>query len=171
MSDRGSMPAVLVLGGGPDAERAVSLESASAVAGALREGGYEVIEQTIDRVTANELGAMPGDVVAPILHGSFGEGGPLQDLLERDGRPYVGVGPRAARQAMDKVMSKGTGAACGCAVTATSIFDAGDSVCPLEFPVVVKPVREGSTIGLCMCRSEDEWLRRTCGRRSAGGPR
>ena len=151
------LPVVLVLGGGPDAERAVSLESAAAVASALREFGFEVVERTIDGMTADELRGMAGDVVAPILHGCFGEGGPLQDLLERDGRPYVGVGPRAARLAMDKVTSKAAASACGCAVTLTSVFDPNDPVCPFPLPVVIKPVREGSTIGLHVCTTQEAW--------------
>ncbi len=148
---------VLVLGGGPDAEREVSLASAAAVAGALRTAGYTVHERTIGRVTLDELRALPGDVIAPILHGPFGEGGPLQELLERDGRPYVGAPPRAARLAMDKVASKLIGATLGASVTPSAVFDPDDGVCPLELPVVVKPVKEGSTIGLFVCRTRDEW--------------
>ena len=148
---------VLVLGGGPDAEREVSLASAAAVATALRSAGYTVHERTIDRVTLDELRDLPGDVIAPILHGPFGEGGPLQDLLERDGRPYIGAPPRAARLAMDKVASKLIAATLGASVTPSAVFDPDDPACPLELPVVVKPVKEGSTIGLFMCKTHEEW--------------
>ena len=69
------MKQVLVLGGGPDDEREVSLNSAAGVAEALRQSGRcGVIAQTIDRVSLGELRAMPGDVVFPVLHGAFGEG-------------------------------------------------------------------------------------------------
>lgn len=155
MSD--TRPEILVLGGGPDAERAVSLESASGVAGALREGGYTVHERTVEAVTLEELSEMPGDVVAPILHGPFGEGGPLQEILERDGRPYVGCAPRAARLAMDKIASKLIGGALGAGVAPSAVFDPADPACPLDLPVVVKPVKEGSTIGLYVCRGNEEW--------------
>src|SRR5215467_7955319 len=105
--DRPVPTKVLILGGGPDAEREVSLNSAAGVAEALRSAGkWEVIAKTIDRITPAELRSLPGEVVFPVLHGSFGEGGPLQDLLEQDGRPYVGCRPRAARLAMDKLATK-----------------------------------------------------------------
>ncbi len=155
MSER--FPEVLVLGGGPDAERVVSLSSAAAVASALRAAGFVVHEETIGRVTLDELRAMPGDVMVPVLHGAFGEGGPLQELLEQDGRPYVGAGARAARLAMDKVASKLIAASLGASVATSAVFDQHDEVCPLELPVVVKPVKEGSTIGLFVCRDETEW--------------
>ena len=74
---------VLVLKGGPDAEREVSLRSGGMVADALRRSGLDVHETVIDRLDAAELRALPGDVVFPVLHGPWGEGGPLQDLLER----------------------------------------------------------------------------------------
>jgi len=98
---------VLVLGGGPDAERRVSLDSAAAIADALRaDGSFEVESVTIDSPDADQLAAMPGDVVFPALHGPFGEGGDLQDLLEQTARPYVGSGPKAARLSMDKLATK-----------------------------------------------------------------
>ena len=98
------MKTVLVLGGGPDAEREVSLNSSKGVAEALKSAGrYRVEYKVIDRISLGELKALPGDVVFPVLHGAFGEGGPLQDLMEHDGRPYVGCRPQAARLAMDKM--------------------------------------------------------------------
>ena len=88
---------VLVLKGGPDAEREVSLRSGGMVAGALARAGFRVTDLAIDRIGLDELRAARADVVFPVLHGSWGVGGPLQDLLELDGRPYVGCRPRAAR--------------------------------------------------------------------------
>lgn len=156
-SSRPTPSAVLVLAGGPDAEREVSLSGAAAVTAALRAAGFSVSHHVIDRPTSAELAAMPGEVILPILHGPFGEGGPLQDLLEADGRPYLGARPRAARLAMDKVATKSVAAALGLAVTPTALFDPSDPVCPLPFPVVLKPVREGSTIGLHVCRDQAHW--------------
>ena len=79
---------VLVLGGGPDAEREVSLWSSKAVADALASlGRYRVRYVVIGKLTAPELRSLPGEVVFPVLHGGWGEGGPLQELLEADGRP------------------------------------------------------------------------------------
>lgn len=155
------LPSVLVLTGGPDAEREVSLESAAAVAAALRAAGHDTTEAEIDEHDASALAAlleaMPRDVVFPAIHGPFGEGGPLQDLLTAAGRSYVGAGPRAARLAMDKVATKTTAAALGAAVTPTAVFDPADPALPIDLPFVLKPVREGSTIGLSICRTRQAW--------------
>lgn len=161
-------PSVLVLAGGPDAEREVSLESARAVAAALREAGFSVCERTIDRPALDEIRAMPGDVVFPALHGPFGEGGPLQDLLEADGRPFVGARSRPARLAMDKIATKTLAGTLGLAVTPSAVFNPDDRVCPLPLPVVVKPVREGSTIGLHLCRSDADFAGAHRATRAAG---
>ncbi|HZW10365.1 MAG TPA: D-alanine--D-alanine ligase [Phycisphaerales bacterium] len=151
------LPSVLVLGGGPDDERAVSLQSAAGVAAALRSTGATVHEATIDRPTIAELRAMPGDVVFPVLHGAFGEGGPLQDLLDELGRPYVGCGPSAARVAMDKIATKLHGAALGIATKPACVLNIRDGECPLPLPVVVKPVHDGSSVGLHLCRDRAGW--------------
>lgn len=150
---------VLVLGGGPDAERQVSITSAKHVADALRAAGHTVHAHTIDTLTLDALRALPGDVVFPVLHGGWGEGGQLQDLLEAGGRPFVGCGSRAARLAMDKVATKAVSLRIGVPTPQIFILDPRDPVCPLggDFPVVIKPVHEGSTIGLYICNHESEW--------------
>lgn len=153
-----SRKTVLVLGGGPDAEREVSINSAAGVAEGLRRSGrYDAVERTIDRVTGDQLRAMPGDVVFPLLHGSYGEGGPLQDLLELDGRPYVGSGPRAARLAMDKLATKLSAAKIGVPTPDACALNLRDDQCPIAFPVVVKPVHDGSSVGLHIVRAADAW--------------
>lgn len=149
---------VLVLGGGPDAEREVSLASSQAVAGALAKGGrYRVEYQVIGRLTADELEKLPGDVVFPVLHGAFGEGGPLQDLLDAGGRPYIGCGPSAARRAMDKMGTKLAGALERVPTADACVLDVTDAVCPLPLPVVVKPNNEGSSVGLHVCKTVQAW--------------
>ncbi|MCL4742384.1 MAG: D-alanine--D-alanine ligase [Phycisphaerales bacterium] len=152
-----SLASVLVLGGGPDAERAVSLDSARGVAQALRDAGFGVHHETIDRPTLSSLRALPGNVVFPVLHGAWGEGGPLQDLLEADGRPYVGSGPSAARLAMDKLATKLAAARLGIPTPEAVALNLRDPVSPLGLPVVVKPVHEGSSVGLHLCRDEAAW--------------
>jgi D-alanine-D-alanine ligase len=152
------MRTVLVLGGGPDAERPVSLKSAANVATALRAAGrFEVVEETIERIGLAELRALPGDVVFPVLHGSFGEGGPLQDLLEVDGRPFVGCRPQAARLAMDKMATKLAAARAGIPTAPAQVLNSKDSACPMALPVVVKPVHDGSSVGLHICRDAAAW--------------
>lgn len=154
------MRKVLVLGGGPDAEREVSLNSAAGVAAALKETGrYEVIPQTIDRISLAELKRLPGDVIFPVLHGAFGEGGPLQDIMDQDGRPYVGCRGRAARLAMDKMASKLLAARAGIPTAEAVVLNVKDEESPLGTPVVVKPVHDGSSVGLHICKDVAAWKR------------
>lgn len=145
---------VLVLMGGPDAEREVSLMSGAGVAAALRENGrFEVVEQVIDRPTADEIRSFGGDVVFPVLHGQWGEGGPLQELLEEVGLPYVGCGPAAARLAMDKMRTKTILSRDG-VDTPVAIEIAADDPCRLEPPIVIKPVDDGSSVDIRICVTE-----------------
>jgi D-alanine-D-alanine ligase len=150
---------ILVLGGGPDSEREVSLRSAAAIANALELAGYAVERQTIDRVSPDDLAVMRGDVIFPALHGQWGEGGPLQDILESDGRPFVGSFSRPARVAMDKVATKFVAVQQGVATPRVHLLDARDSVCPVPLPVVIKPVHDGSTVGLHLLREDPDWAR------------
>lgn len=149
---------VLVLGGGPDAEREVSLNSAKGVSAALAQTGrFIVSEQTIDRPGLSDLHAWPGDVIFPVLHGAFGEGGPMQDLLEMEGRPYVGCRPRAARLAMDKMATKAIALSLGIPTAEGVVFNSRDEGCPISTPLVVKPVHDGSSCGLHVCKDQASW--------------
>lgn len=149
---------IAVLGGGPDAEREVSLVSSAAVAEALSKNeGLSVHRYVIDRISSGELASISADVFFPVLHGGFGEGGPLQDLLELDGRPYVGCRPRAARLAMDKFATKLAAHRMGIPAADAAVLNPSDDRCPLALPVVVKPVHEGSSVGLHICRDEAQW--------------
>lgn len=162
---------VLVLGGGPDAEREVSLKSSAAIAEALRASGRFGVEyRVIDRLSQSDLKALQGDVVFPALHGKWGEGGPLQSLLEADGRPFVGCGFRAARACMDKVLTKTFAARAGLDVAPTMILDPSDDLLPLPLPVVVKPIFEGSTIGLHICKTAEDWKRVHAASAASGKP-
>ncbi len=150
---------ILVLGGGPDAERDVSIESSRCVAEALQIAGFSVTRELIERLSADELARLPGDVIFPVLHGGWGEGGPLQDILESDGRPFVGCEALPARHAMDKIGAKLTAAAAGIPTAPLRTLDLRDAACPLPLPVAVKPVQEGSTIGLHICHTLEQWGR------------
>jgi len=163
-------PEVLLLSGGPDAERRISLDGARSVEAALREAGRSVHHEVIDTPSLKELRALPGEVIFPLLHGAWGEGGPMQDLLERDGRPFVGSGAAGARLAMDKVATKCAAQALGLPATETRIFHPRDEASPLAFPVVVKPVHEGSTVGLWVCADEDAWRAAHAASAASGRP-
>jgi D-alanine-D-alanine ligase len=146
-------PTALVLAGGPDAERPVSIESATAVAGAISAHGEFAAELRIIDAPAS-LADLPGDVIVPVLHGPWGEGGPLQDILERDGRPYVGCGPSAARLCMDKLAAKLAAARLGITTAEAALINTSDPVPPIAAPAVIKPVFEGSSVGLHICRDQ-----------------
>ncbi len=147
---------VLVLMGGPDAERDISIRSGAMVAQALRDaGGFVVHEQVIDRATAADLRGMPGDAIFPVLHGPYGEGGPLQEELEADGRPYVGSRPRAARVSMDKAASKLFARAAGVRTPRARLLKKGEP-CDLPLPIVVKPIEDGSSVGVRRCFTDEQ---------------
>ncbi len=159
---------VLVLGGGPDAEHPVSVDSSTAVARAINDSGrYAADLRIFDRLTLDELRMLPGDVVFPVLHGPWGEGGPMQRLLEADGRPFVGCGSRAARVAIDKLHTKQAALALGIATAPASILHPLDDVPPIDLPLVLKPVHEGSSVGLAICTTMDQWHAGLHGARAA----
>ena len=153
---------VVVLKGGPSSERAVSLRSGAAVAQALREGGYRVTE--VD-VTKHELPPLPAklDVVFPVFHGEFGEDGQIQRLLDAQGIRYVGSGAAASQLIMDKRATKDALVAHGLPTPRYVLLSGADAPPPAElrFPVVVKPVNQGSTIGISKVTSvRGGWWRR-----------
>lgn len=154
-----SIGLVGVLLGGPSAEREVSLKSGRAVSRALKESGYRVVE--IGEQEEIEAGIRSHSLSAAFisLHGRFGEDGEVQRLLEEMDLPYTGSGIEASRRAMDKAVSRDLFAAAGLPVPRGIVFQAGEDPkdLPFSFPVVVKPVREGSSIGLSLVRSPEEF--------------
>ena len=156
MSDRSRPPSrpwrVTVLRGGPSAEREVSLAGGRAVAAAIRALGHVVTEADIapDDLTALDT---PADIVFPVLHGRFGEDGHLQRILEQRGLAFVGSGSEASRIGIDKDATKRKWHAAGLPtapwVVVTS--DSRSALDELEPPFVVKPLAEGSSIGLSVC--------------------
>lgn len=154
---------VLVVRGGPDAERAVSLHSGGRVAAALREVGHRVSEADagpadgeigLDALEA-WVATRPEGVVFPVLHGPWGEGGGMQAVLERLGASYVGTGPAAAQRCMDKAATKAALREAGIDTADWAVLEApGPS--PIEGAVAVKPIDQGSSIGVRVCRDADE---------------
>jgi len=156
----GSRPRVLVLMGGPDAEREVSLMSGTQVAEALvANGAFEVIALVVDRPSASDLLAHAPDVIYPVLHGPWGEGGPLQEILEEIevscGVPYVGPGSRAAAIAMDKVRTKMVATRIGIRTPLSREVRTGEPI-NLPLPFVLKPSNDGSSFDLRICRTDDD---------------
>lgn len=145
---------VAVLMGGPSAEREVSLRSGAAVAGALERRGYAA---TAVDVTGRAL-ALPAGVEAVFiaLHGEFGEDGAVQRLLEDRRIPYTGAGPRSSEVSFDKVQSKKILAKQGIPTPEYEVLHSGDRR-TLPLPLVVKPARQGSSIGVHRVFAESDW--------------
>lgn len=161
---------VAVLGGGPDAERPVSLQSAAGVADALRAAGFQVLPLTVDRPTTDELASIDAHAIFPVLHGRFGEGGELQRRLAAANLPFVGSHAAPARLAMDKIASKLLAASLAIPTAPAGVLDPAAPASWLEPPVVCKPIHEGSSVGLSICRDADALQSALAAARAASTP-
>ncbi len=149
MSSRAS-PKVVVLKGGPSAEREVSLSSGRECAAALREHGFETVELDAGPEVAARLVDLAPDVVFNALHGRWGEDGCVQGILEWLKIPYTHSGVLASALAMDKERSKAVFATEGLPIAESrladrSVIEADHIMAP---PYVVKPNNEGSSVGV-----------------------
>jgi D-alanine-D-alanine ligase len=150
---------VAVLLGGPSAEREVSLKTGAAVAQALRALGHTVVE--VDP-RQGELAIPPGtDVAFLALHGTYGEDGTVQRQLEALGLPYTGCDPEASRIAFDKVLTKQRCLAAGVPTPRFTVLNSPGAAWPASWhpPVVLKPVRQGSSVGLQFVDDLSHWDR------------
>ncbi len=141
---------IVVLKGGPSAEREVSLSSGSECASALRSEGFEVIEiDAGDNLVAQLRDAKP-DVVFNALHGRWGEDGCVQGLLEWLKIPYTHSGVLASALAMDKERSKIAFERAGLPIVDSLLIGREDAMRehPMRPPYVVKPNNEGSSVGI-----------------------
>ena len=136
---------VALLMGGPGAEREVSLRSGAAVGRALRACGALVEE--VD-VTGPDFVLPPGTGLAcNMIHGTFGEDGQLQALLEARGVRYTGEGVEGSRLAFDKILSKEKFAAAGVPTAGWHVIQRGGRP-RIEPPYVLKAPRQGSSVGV-----------------------
>ena len=157
---------VAVIYGGRTGEHEVSLRSAKSVIDALDTEKYKVLHYVISkegkwspRPIVPEPGGNPGiDVVFPVLHGTFGEDGTVQGLLELADLPYVGAGVMASSISMDKEMMKRVAKERGLPVVEYRVASgASDATCgELGFPVFVKPANLGSSVGISKARNCQE---------------
>ena len=143
--------------GGPSAEREVSLRSGAAVAKALRSLGHSVHE--LDPQQRGWTLPAPTDVVFLALHGTYGEDGAVQEELDRLGVTYTGCSAAASRLAFDKVLTKQRCLAAGVATARFTVIDFAPAAWPEGWqpPVVVKPVRQGSSVGLQFVDRVEDW--------------
>jgi D-alanine-D-alanine ligase len=155
---------VAVLMGGLSAERDVSLRTGAAVSKALRSLGYDVVDIDVGKDLAARLVAEKVDVAWLALHGRYGEDGCVQGLLESLFIPYTGSGVLASAMGMEKVYAKQVFTIHGIPTPPYKVFTeasaaraAVDSL-PFPFPVVVKPSREGSSVGVHVCKTKEAYL-------------
>jgi D-alanine-D-alanine ligase len=155
---------VAVLYGGRSGEHEVSLNSAESVIKVMDSEKYDVQRILIaddgrwqPRAISPEPGGNPDiDVVFPVLHGTFGEDGTVQGLLELADLPYVGAGVLASSVSMDKEIQKRLCAASGLPVVEYFAVPRHSKLpCPLpfRFPVFVKPANLGSSVGISKVKS------------------
>ena len=161
-------PRVVVLAGGLSHEREVSLRSGRRVAEALRSTGAEVLLHDVDADLVPSLRDIAPDLVWPLLHGATGEDGSVRDVLSLLGLRVLGTGPRESRVAWSKPIAKTVASHAGLATPdfvtlpqtlfrelgAHRILDA--LVVRLGLPLVVKPARGGSALGVTLVASADE---------------
>jgi len=148
---------ITVMLGGPSAEREVSLSSGRAAAAALRSLGHEVIE--LDPRAPGWRLAPGADVVFLALHGTYGEDGTVQEELEKLGVPYTGCDAAASRIGFDKALTKQRCVAAGVPTARSLVLDSAKMPWPMGWnpPLVIKPVRQGSSVGLQFVERVEEW--------------
>ena len=149
---------IVVMLGGPSAEREVSLRSGAGVVKALRSLGHTVFE--IDPKTADWVLPPDTDVVclAP-LHGTYGEDGTVQRQLEKLGALYTGCDAESSRISFDKILTKQRCFEAGVPTAEYLVVDSVKTPWPKGWqpPLVVKPVRQGSSVGLQFVERKDGW--------------
>lgn len=148
---------VAVLKGGWSAEREVSLVSGAACARALEESGFRVSEIDVDRNLPAALAQLKPDVVFNALHGRWGEDGCVQGLLEVLRLPYTHSGVLASALAMHKERAKAVFRAAGIPVVESKIVSRHNASAAHQMkpPYVIKPVSEGSSVGVFIIRAGD----------------
>jgi D-alanine-D-alanine ligase len=165
----GSRTRVALIYGGRSGEHEISVRSAESVLKAMDRTKYEIAEYFISKEgkwrpgpILPEPGAHPDiDVVFPVLHGTFGEDGTVQGLLELADLPYVGAGVLASSLAMDKEMMKRVCHERGLPVVEyvtllRGSVDTGEIMARLPFPVFVKPANLGSSVGISKAKNRAE---------------
>ncbi len=154
---------VAILTGGIGSEREISIQSGVCVAEALKEAGFDVITADVRPDNLDILDDSSIDVFFPALHGEFGEDGQLQQILQERGLVYTGSGPEESRLAFDKMASKKFFTEVSVAAPAAIEFNVDTDIGQLEKRLkhladkyVVKPIRQGSSVGVRIVADEHE---------------
>ncbi|MBN1353969.1 MAG: D-alanine--D-alanine ligase [Candidatus Omnitrophica bacterium] len=147
---------ILVLAGGPSSEREISIKSGRAVYGALARSGQDVELFEIDSGLSENFGKKGADIAFIALHGRFGEDGGIQKILEDAGIAYTGSGVESSGLALDKIASREIFASNGIIVprymVVTDKTKTREILSSFDVPFVVKPRKEGSSIGLTVVK-------------------
>ncbi len=148
---------ITVMLGGPGAEREISLRSGEGVVRALRSLGHQVTE--VDPRNGKFTLANETHVVFLALHGTYGEDGTVQEVLQKLGVPYTGCDAVASRLAFDKVQTKQRCLAAQVPTAKFLVVESDKTPWPMGWqpPLVVKPVRQGSSVGLQFVERVSEW--------------
>ena len=151
---------IAILAGGSSCEREVSLVSGRAVEEAL--GSLDIQTLMIDPDTEGRfVGVLKESGVTMVflaLHGTFGEDGSVQSILEKAGIPYTGSGPEASRLAFDKALSQALFLRHGLCVPRHHILSSlSESEAPFAFPLVVKPACAGSSVGVTLVHEKKNY--------------
>jgi D-alanine-D-alanine ligase len=147
---------IAVLMGGPGSERLVSLASGKAVLNALLSLGLDAVP--VD-VTGTDIDLPEGTGLCfNVIHGTFGEDGHLQEILDAKGMPYTGARAASSRRAFDKSLAKQAFLAAGVPTPKAEVIDCtnGSALPSFPAPFVVKPPREGSSVGIEIVKTQAE---------------
>src|SRR5689334_8811226 len=145
---------VTVLYGGPSAEREVSLVSGKAVAAGLRGAGHHVTEIDVRPETLDAALAKQANVVFPVLHGTWGEDGQLQAILEQRHIRFVGSGSAASKLGMDKAATKLAWEKAGLPTPPYELVTKANPVTAIKAPCAVKAVDSGSSVDVYICQKQ-----------------
>jgi D-alanine-D-alanine ligase len=166
------MKKIAVLYGGPSSEHDVSIASAKNVCSHFDTSKYEVIEVYIDRDGEYHIGSSvysedgglfelkhrSVEVVFPLVHGTYGEDGVLQKKLETLKIPFVGSSSRSSAVAIDKHTTGTVLSSKGIHIPQSALIKRGDTLHALTYPIIIKPINEGSSVGLFKCVSQEEYI-------------
>jgi D-alanine-D-alanine ligase len=163
---------VAILYGGPSREHDVSVASAKNILAHIDRDSFLITELFISREGLCNLNhnnqpieqLIPFlknkcDIVFPVLHGTFGEDGTLQQLLEDAGIPFVGSGSITSRIAINKQLTHDVFSKHGIRTPKSQIISKESLVPHLSFPIIIKPISEGSSIGIYKCGSLEDYQR------------
>lgn len=165
---------IAVVMGGTSAEREISIQSGTCIMRALTSLGYDAQSLDYDARFIDAIREVAPDAVFLALHGPGGEDGQIQGVLEHLNLPYTGSGLEACALAMDKHLTKKLCAAEGLPTAAWDLFDLTGGTLPLlpgslDLPLVIKPRYEGSSVGVSIVHTHEQWTKAMIGAAQAYG--